>query len=190
MKFLFNGSKQLTSLETLIVQSCRSLTTLSLYCFPELQTLCHADYIMLYPSLENVERFHRLKIKHLYLENFPRITILPIWIAGAADTLETLVIKWFRNLVMLPECLTMTHLKRLHIRLCPKLVTLQNEFHRHTALEDLCIYHCRELSQKCQPKVGEYWPMIAHVKHISIGNQKWSHWLEDTHLSLLFLSLG
>ncbi|MCI76455.1 disease resistance protein, partial [Trifolium medium] len=63
---------------------------------------------------------------------------LPRWIVGAADTLETLVIENFPNLKMLLECLTtMTHLKRLHIRLYPQLLTLSNDIQRLTALEDL-----------------------------------------------------
>ncbi|MCI41941.1 disease resistance protein, partial [Trifolium medium] len=73
-------------------------------------------------------------MKHLYLREFPGLLTLPRWIVGAADTLETLVIANFPNLNMLPECLTtMTHLKKLRIRLCPQLLTLPNDIHRLTA---------------------------------------------------------
>ncbi|MCI62495.1 disease resistance protein, partial [Trifolium medium] len=47
----------------------------------------------------------------------------------------------------------MTHLKRLHIRRCPQLLTLPNDIHRLTALEDLYIYNCPALCRKCQPQI-------------------------------------
>ncbi|GAU30084.1 hypothetical protein TSUD_332530 [Trifolium subterraneum] len=115
------------------------------------------------------------KLEHLRtldLFNNRKIKRLPDSIC-ATETLETLVIEKLSNLKMLPECLTtMTHLKKLRIRLCPQLLTLPNDIHRLTALEDLHIHHCPELCQKYQPEIGEYWSMIAHIKHVSIGMQK------------------
>ncbi|XP_012569277.1 putative disease resistance protein RGA4 [Cicer arietinum] len=176
LKFLFNGTRQLTFVETLSVQSCGSLESLSLYSFPKLQTLYLADCKMLTMSLNNESPIQRMPMRHLYLEEFPGLLTLPRWIVGIADTLETLVITKFPNLKMLPKCFTaLTHLKRLDIRHCPQLSTLPNDIQRLTALEDLRIYRCRELCQKCRPQFGEYWPMIAHIKRISIGKQKLSH---------------
>ncbi|CAJ2671512.1 unnamed protein product [Trifolium pratense] len=173
LKFLFDEAHQPTFLETLIVDSCGSLESLPLYCFPKLQTLFLKDCKKLDLSLNNENPIQKLKMKHLYLREFPGHLTLPRWIVGAADTLETLEINDFPNLKMLPECLTtMTHLKRLFVRFCPQLLTLPNDIKRLTALEGLRIFNCPELCQKCQPQIGEYWPMIAHIKHIFIGKQK------------------
>jgi hypothetical protein len=123
-------------------------------------------------SLNNENPIQKLKMKRLYLREFPGLLTLPRWIVGVADTLETLVIYDFPNLEMLAECLTtLTHLKRLRIGLCPQLLTLPNDIHRLTALEELVIYECPELCRKCQPQIGEYWNMISHIKHISIESR-------------------
>ncbi|KAL5075010.1 hypothetical protein RYX36_013994 [Vicia faba] len=135
LKFFSNPAQQLTSLETLFVQSCGSLDALPLYIFPKLQTLLISNC--------------------------------------AANTLFSLVIKNLPNLTMLPEFLTtMTCLKRLHIVDCPQLLSLPTDIDRLVILEDLSIDGCPELCRKCQPRVGEYWPVISHVKHVFIGEPK------------------
>ncbi|CAJ2671808.1 unnamed protein product [Trifolium pratense] len=189
LKILFDGAHQLTFLETLIVQSCGSLESLPLYCFPKLQTLYLRDCKMLDMSLNNENPIQKLKMKHLYLTEFPRLLTLPRWIVGAADTLETLLIDDIPNLKMLPECLTtMTHLKMLGIRLCTQLLTLPIDIHSLTALEELLIYGCHELGIKCQPQIGEYWSMIAHIKHISIDNHfEGFHYLQDKVYNMMRL---
>ncbi|KAK2362602.1 putative disease resistance protein RGA3 [Trifolium repens] len=169
LTFLFDEAQQLPFLETLAVESCGSLESLPLYCFPKLQTLYLRDCKKLDMSLNNENPIQKLKLKHLHLLEFPGLLTLPRWIVGAADTLETLVIANFPNLMMLPECLTtMTRLKRLRIRHCPQLSTLPNDIKRLTALEYLHIFSCPELCRKCKPQIGEYWPMIAHIKQVHI----------------------
>ncbi|GAU30090.1 hypothetical protein TSUD_392460 [Trifolium subterraneum] len=169
LKILFDGAQQLTFLETLAVESCGSLESLPLYCFPKLQTLYLKDCKMLDLSLNNENPIQKLKMKHLYLLEFPGLLKLPRWIADVVDTLETLVIANFPNLKMLPDCLaTMTRLKRLRIRHCPQLLSLPNDIKRLTALEYLHIFSCPELCRKCMPQIGEYWPKIAHIKKIYI----------------------
>ncbi|KAL5059293.1 hypothetical protein RYX36_030897 [Vicia faba] len=86
-----------------------------------------------------------------------------------SHTLETLQVYELPHLKTLPECLTtMTRLKRLWISRCPQLSSFPSDFHCLTALEHLYIYDCPELYLKCQPKSGEYWPMIARMKITSI----------------------
>ncbi|PNX82726.1 CC-NBS-LRR disease resistance protein [Trifolium pratense] len=148
LKFLFDGAHQLTFLETLIVQSCGSLESLRLSCFPKLQTLFLSNCKKLDLSLNNKNPIQKLKMKYLYLCEFPNLKKLPDYLT------------------------TMTHLKRLHIRRCPRVLTLPNDIHRLTALEDLYIDNCPALCRKCQPQIGKYWRMIAHIKHITIGKQK------------------
>jgi Leucine-rich repeat (LRR) protein len=165
IKFLFR--EKLPSIEELYFESCRSLESLPLYLFPKLQTLFIRSCGNLNLSLNNENPTETLSMKHLYLLGFPRVSTLPGWIADAKNTLETLVISYFPNLKSLPECLTtMTCLKRLSIIDCRQLLSFPIDMHLLTALEYLYIRNCPELSQKCQPPSGEYWPMISRIKII------------------------
>ncbi|KAI5404784.1 disease resistance protein RGA2 [Lathyrus oleraceus] len=174
LKFFSIPAQQLTSLESLFVQSCGSLDSLPLYIFPKLQTLLILNCKLLNPWLNDESLItNSSSMKHLYLGDFPNALTLPHWIVGAANTLLSLVIKNLPNLTMLPEFLTtMTCLKRLHIVDCPQLSRLPTDIHRLVVLEDLSIDGCPELCRKCQPRVGEYWPVISHVKHVFIGEPK------------------
>jgi Leucine-rich repeat (LRR) protein len=168
IKFLFR--EKLPSIEELYFESCRSLESLPLYLFPKLQTLFIRSCGNLNLSLNNENPTETLTMKHLYLLGFPRVSTLPGWIADAKNTLETLVISYFPNLKSLPECLTtMTCLKRLSIIDCRQLLSFPIDMHLLTALEYLYIRNCPELSQKCQPPSGEYWPMISHINNIFVG---------------------
>ncbi|KAK7336554.1 hypothetical protein VNO77_17098 [Canavalia gladiata] len=169
LKFLFKG-EQLTFLDVLLVQSCGSLDSLPFHILPNLEALLVIRCEMLNLSLNHESPIQRLRMKFLHLEHFPRQLALPQWIQGAADTLQTLFILNFPSLKMLPEWLTtMTHLKMLHIVNCPQLLYLPSNMQRLTALEDLIIDGCPELCRKCQSQSGEYWPLIAHIKRVSIG---------------------
>ncbi|CAL5193428.1 unnamed protein product [Lathyrus oleraceus] len=167
LKLLFKQS--LPSVEELYFESCRSLECLPLSIFPKLQTLFIRDCRMLNLSLDNENSIQKLRMKHLYLYDFPKLLTLPQWIACAVDTLETFVIVNFPKLQMLPEYLsTMALLKRICIARCSQLSTLPSDLHRLTALEYLQILDCPELFRKCQPQFGEYWPMIRDIKNIWI----------------------
>ncbi|GAU17967.1 hypothetical protein TSUD_330920 [Trifolium subterraneum] len=164
---------QLPSLETLLVASCESLECLPMYIFPKLQTLSIVACKMLNFVSNKESPIQKLKLKHLILGDFRLLVALPYWITGATDTLEVLVIKNFPNLEMVPQCLTtMTRLKKLHIVLCPQLLRLPTGIRCLTNLQDLHIFRCPVLCRKFQPQSGECWPMIAHVKHVSIGKKK------------------
>ncbi|KAI5427134.1 hypothetical protein KIW84_032524 [Lathyrus oleraceus] len=133
------------------------------------KTLFIRDCRMLNLSLDNENSIQKLRMKHLYLYDFPKLLTLPQWIACAVDTLETFVIVNFPKLQMLPEYLsTMALLKRICIARCSQLSTLPSDLHRLTALEYLQILDCPELFRKCQPQFGEYWPMIRDIKNIWI----------------------
>ncbi|XP_027339240.1 putative disease resistance protein RGA3 [Abrus precatorius] len=173
LKFLFRGVAELPSLQTLFVQSCGSLESLPLYILPKLEVLLVIRCEMLKLPLNYETPIQKLRMKFLHLEHFPRQMTLPDWIQGASDTLKTLIIFDFPSLKMLPEWLTrMTHLKTLHIVNCPQLMCLPSDMHHLTALEDLTIDGCPELCRKCQPQSGEYWPLIAHIKHVSIADPR------------------
>ncbi|XP_058742415.1 putative disease resistance RPP13-like protein 3 [Vicia villosa] len=168
LKFLFEHP--LPSVEKLHCISCESLESLPLNTFPKLQTLYIHGCQMLNLSLENENSIQKLRMKHLYLIDFPKLLTLPQWIVCAGDTLETFYIIKFPNLQMLPEYLTtMTRLKRIGIISCSQLLSLPTSGWDHlTVLDDLFICECPELYQKCQPHSGEYWPMIRHIKNLHI----------------------
>ncbi|XP_027352920.1 putative disease resistance protein RGA1 [Abrus precatorius] len=172
LNFLFRGV-QLPSLEILLVQSCGSLESLPFYILPELEVLLVMRCDKLNLSLTYETPIQKLRMKFLHLEHFPRQMTLPEWIQGATGTLQTLLILDFPNLKMLPEWLTrMARLKTLHIVNCPQLLYLPSDMPHLTALEDLTIDGCPELCQKCQPHSVEYWPLIAHIKHVSIADPR------------------
>ncbi|KAI5435282.1 hypothetical protein KIW84_021918, partial [Lathyrus oleraceus] len=153
MKFLFNDTQQLTSIETLIVESCGSLESLPLFIFPKLQTLVVSECQMVNLSLCNEIPIQKLMMNHLYIARFTGFLTIPSWIEGVVDTLETLQISGLPDLMTLPECLTtMTRLKRLWISGCPKLASLPRDFHHLTTLKHLYLYDCPELYLKCQPE--------------------------------------
>ncbi|CAK8543200.1 unnamed protein product [Lathyrus sativus] len=173
LKFLFK--QPLPSVEELYVGSCGSLECLPLYIFPKLKTLSIRDCQMLNLSLDNENSIQNLRMKHLYLFDFPKLLKLPRWIVFAVDTLETFAIVNFPNLQKLPEYLSsLTRLKRIFISFCSQLSTLPSHLHRLTALEDLRIFDCPELYRKYQPYSGEYWPMICNIKtiHIEEGDEE------------------
>ncbi|PQQ17853.1 disease resistance protein RGA2 [Prunus yedoensis var. nudiflora] len=92
----------------------------------------------------------------------------PEWFQGAANTLQVLIIGWCENLEALPEWLTScTSLRKLVLHSCPKLSSLPEEMHSLTSLRELVIDDCHELERRCQRDIGEDWPKISHVPHVS-----------------------
>jgi len=164
------GEVQFASLEALIVRSCGSLTSLPLCSLSELEALFVIDceILRLPENLQNSMKTWRMRFLHL--ENFPRLQTLPKWIEDAAETLQTLIIINVPTLEELPESLTrMTRLKMLHIADCRLLHYLPSGIQHLSALEALTIDGCPKLCQKYQPHSGECWPMISHIKRVSIG---------------------
>jgi Leucine-rich repeat (LRR) protein len=174
LEFLFDGV-QLPSLETLIVRSCGSLKSLPFYILPELEALLVIDCrsLNLFQPEPHICHYQmgRCKMTFLHLENkIPWLSNLPAWIEEAVETLQTLILINLDSLRKLPECLTkMSCLKKLHIAGCSALYDLPSGMQHLTSLEDLTIDGCPKLCRKCKRPSGEYWPMISHIKRVSIG---------------------
>jgi len=80
-----------------------------------------------------------------------------------------LIIENCDNIETLPDWFTtMTDLKTLSITSCLSLVSLPDNIHHLTALETFRIEGCHDLCEKYQPRVGEFWPKISHIKNIYI----------------------
>ncbi|CAK8543233.1 unnamed protein product [Lathyrus sativus] len=169
------GEVQLASLEVLTFYRCGSLVSLPLCSFSKLEALQVTDCKRLQLRLpENPQsKTKRWRMKYLRLENFPELHTLPEWIERAAETLQTLIIINIPMLWKLPDCLTrMTCLKGLCIARCPLLDSFPSGMQHLTFLEALTIDGCPKLCRKCQPHYGEYWPMISHIKRVSIGEEE------------------
>ncbi|MCH92163.1 hypothetical protein A2U01_0013098 [Trifolium medium] len=143
--------------------------------FPNLETLYISDCKNLNLSADNDIPIQTLRMKYLHLEGFLELFTLPKWIEGAIDTLETLIVVNCPNLNMLSYFLiSMSHLKRLYIHDCPllKMILLPSYNDHFTALEDLRIDGCPDLCRHYQQHCGEYWPTIAHIKSVFIGEPR------------------
>ncbi|MCH90284.1 putative disease resistance protein RGA3-like, partial [Trifolium medium] len=165
------GEVQLASLEALIVRSCGSLTSLPFCNLSQLEALLVIDCMKLELRVpENLQNtIKRWRMSFLHVENFPGLQ----WIEGAAETLQTLIIINIPMLWKFPDCLTkMTRRKMLHVADCPLLDCLPSGIQCLTALDTLTIDGCPKLCRKCKPHSGEYWPVISHIKRVSIGEPK------------------
>ncbi|XP_021803429.1 putative disease resistance protein RGA4 [Prunus avium] len=109
-----------------------------------------------------------LRLHKLDIFNLPRMVALPEWLQGAANTLQLLAIHECENLEALPEWLaSFTSLRKLVLDSCPKLSSLPEGMRSLTSLRELVIDDCLELERRCQRDIGEDWPKISHVPHVS-----------------------
>ncbi|KAK7251523.1 hypothetical protein RIF29_34799 [Crotalaria pallida] len=167
---LFQG-KKLSTLKGLSVSCCGSLQSLPLDAehFPQLETLevHHCENLIL--SKGHEDQNSNLKLRLITFSSLPQMVMLPYWVVGSANTLQSLIIANC-ELIALPNWLsTLNILKTLIIMYCPRLVSLLEAIHTLPALEHLKIHGCPELCRKYKPQVGEYWSKISHIKHIDIG---------------------
>ncbi|VVA38735.1 PREDICTED: disease resistance [Prunus dulcis] len=148
-KFLLVLHKSyLTSLRTLLIGNCEQL------------------------DLGNVNyQGTPLRLQKLSIINLPRMVALPEWFQGAANTLQVLVIGMCENLEALPDWLaSFTSLTKLVIDQCQKLLSLPEGMRSLTSLKELVVDDCPELERRCQCNIGEDWPKISHVPHVSLSS--------------------
>ncbi|XP_062006430.1 disease resistance protein RGA2-like [Rosa rugosa] len=170
--FQDNGVGCLKSLRLLAIVNCGNLISLprEMNYLSALRTLILADC----EQLDLVTQHYKaipLRLEKLAIDGLPRITELPEWFRGAANTLQYLWIEDCSNLGSLPGWLTdLTSLKKLVLKRCPKLLSLPEGMDRLTALRDLKIVGCPELQRRCERDTGEDWPKIARIPNIYISN--------------------
>ncbi|XP_021829590.1 disease resistance protein RGA2-like [Prunus avium] len=170
--FSENGVGCLKSLQFLSIVKYSNLT--SLPC--EMSYLASLRTLVLHKceqlDLANVNyQGTPLRLQKLFIQDVPGMVALPEWFQGAANTLQFLLIETCENLEALPEWLaSFTSLTKLIILECPKLSTLPEGMCSLTSLRELVIDDCPELERGCQSDIGEDWPKISHVPHVSL------HW--------------
>ncbi|KAM5558795.1 disease resistance protein RGA2-like [Rosa sericea] len=170
--FQDNGVGCLKSLRFLAIVNCGNLTSLP----REMSYLAALRTLMIggCEQLDLVSQHYQaipLRLEKLVIYALPRITELPEWFRGAANTLQHLYIENCSNLGSLPGWLTdLTSLKKLVLTGCPKLVSLPEGMDRLTALRDLKIEDCPKLQRRCKRDTGEDWPKIARIPNLSISD--------------------
>ncbi|KAL6272941.1 hypothetical protein ACE6H2_023633 [Prunus campanulata] len=167
--FTENGLGCLKSLRFLSIAECSNLTSLprETSYLASLRTLVLWNCEQL--DLGNVNyQGTPLRLQKLFIINSPRMVALPEWFQRAANTLQLLDIGTCENLEALPEWLaSFTSLTKLIISSCQKLSSLPEGMRSLTSLREFVIDDCPELERRCQCDIGEDWPKISHVPHVS-----------------------
>ncbi|XP_021805769.1 putative disease resistance protein RGA4 [Prunus avium] len=167
--FAENGVGCLKSLRFLCIYGCSNLTSLprETSYLASLRTLYIAQCKQL--DLGNVNyQGTPLRLQKLFIRNVPLMVALPEWFEGAANTLQFLCINKCENLEALPEWFaSFTSLTKLVLYSCQKLSSLPEGMGSLTSLRELVIHDCSDLERRCQRDIGEDWPKISHVPHVS-----------------------
>uniref|UniRef100_A0A7N2N6D1 Uncharacterized protein n=1 Tax=Quercus lobata TaxID=97700 RepID=A0A7N2N6D1_QUELO len=113
------------------------------------------------------------QLQELQLEKINDLESLPEKGLRNLVSLQKLTIESCNGLVSLPWIGSLTSLQILQIDKCPNLTLLPQEIGNLTSLEMLIISYCPFLGQRCKRKIGEDWPIIAHVPIVEKTNAKW-----------------
>ncbi|PWA57014.1 Disease resistance protein [Artemisia annua] len=81
-------------------------------------------------------------------------------------SLQELYIRDCSSLVSLPS--NFPKLRSLKIEGCKNLRSLPDEIQSFKALNHITIKYCEILRRRCEKEIGERWPKISHIPHLSI----------------------
>uniref|UniRef100_M1BFQ3 NBS-LRR resistance protein RGH1 n=2 Tax=Solanum tuberosum TaxID=4113 RepID=M1BFQ3_SOLTU len=165
--------KSLVSLQSLSIQSCRNLVSLST-CLTHLSSLEHlwidncpqldlsSDEAMQFQAPGNLSTFIVLRLD--------KLTTLPVWLQHFSGTLKSINIRICPNFATIPEWIGgLISLNQLRIHGSPMLTSLPEGMRSLAALQMLIVIRGSSiLKQRCQEEVGEDWPKIAHIPRVYI----------------------
>lgn len=205
LESVMEETESLTALRTLVIEKCPRLLSLPKH-LPALENLIISNCESLDLRIWNGEKedhtqgFGNLRILVIWI--LPKLETLPRWLlrGPASNTLHHLQILGCQNfralseeeeplnltsletlmIVNCPQFSSLlegvnhhfTALRQLDIMHCPELSVLPEEMHNLPALSQLRIEGCPELVERCQPGMGEDWNKIAHIVDIFLDGKK------------------
>nr|XP_048330707.1 putative disease resistance protein RGA3 [Ziziphus jujuba var. spinosa] len=175
LQHLPDGLKRLTSLEKLEIEKCSMLQSLS----PGLHHLISLQHLQIrdceeleMPNDDGSDAIlwqHLQSLSVLCLIKLPKLVALPQGLQHLT-TLQEITIYGCENLEsVLGNISNLKLLKKLDIRNCPNLKLLPEGIDCLASLEILEIEGCPILLERCQENMGDYWPMISHIKQIKLS---------------------
>ncbi|KAK9997549.1 hypothetical protein SO802_022235 [Lithocarpus litseifolius] len=157
---------ELCFLTTLRIENCSNITHLpegSLNCLKSLEIGGYCEELDVFPSLNFIQHSHTT-LESLRLIGWAKLNSLPGEIQHFT-ALETLFINGFGEIETLPEWLgNLSSLKKLGISNCNTLMYLPTT--RLLKLEELHIFYCSKLKERCAKGSGAEWLKIAHIPKI------------------------
>ncbi|KAK7319315.1 hypothetical protein RJT34_04034 [Clitoria ternatea] len=110
---------------------------------------------------------YSLKLEQFSIDKLPKLTALPMWLRRSS-TLRYMGLSECPSLTKLPEWLpNLTSLETLLIGDCPNL-TLPQHMDRLHNLQNLKIYGCPQLVERCKQNTGPDWSKIAHIPNVEL----------------------
>nr|AGT75396.1 CC-NBS-LRR disease resistance protein [Cicer arietinum] len=112
---------------------------------------------------------YSLKLERFSIDKLPNLAALPGWLRQSDKTLRYLGLSECSSLMALPEWLVnMTSLETLLIADCPNL-TLPQQIDCLQNLQNLKIYGCPQLVERCNQNTGPDWCKIAHIPNVEVS---------------------
>ncbi|KAF7850697.1 hypothetical protein BT93_L5098 [Corymbia citriodora subsp. variegata] len=177
LQVLFEGTCRLTRLRKLEIYDCGRQISLPFAELIALECFVIGD-VKLMLNQENKSNFP-LNLRVLTISKSEQVMELLQCLDKSICNLESFSVYDCPGFTAIPEWLSHhTHLKLIRLVRCPNLSSMLQGIESLTALKELCIEHCGELSKRCRPTIGKDWPKIAHIPRIKHDLLK-VQWMED-----------
>ncbi|XP_029153143.1 putative disease resistance protein RGA1 isoform X1 [Arachis hypogaea] len=168
------GFKTFSSLQILILWNCENLTFLP----HDLRHLTALKRLSIEACLEvthfgdeaeqEIDDDYSLKLEQFSINQLPELLALPNWLRRCSKTLRYLGLSQCQSLTAFPEWFPiLTSLETLLIADCPKLTLPHNMDNVHN-LQNLKIFGCPQLVERCKRDIGPDWCKISHIPNIEL----------------------
>ncbi|KAK4836879.1 hypothetical protein QYF36_000986 [Acer negundo] len=178
---LFEDIGCLQSLRTLIIGDCPKIVCLP----PSVKDLSSLENLMFSDRETNAKWFLKMDmpvlqsikphLRMLCIDGLPEFNEFPQWLLQcSANTLQWLAIKNCPNLEGLPSepLQILKSLEVLEISKCPKFSSFPEDMQGLTAMRELKVRDCPDLSKRCKWDTGEDWPKINHIPRIELDGKE------------------
>ncbi|GMN60780.1 hypothetical protein TIFTF001_029866 [Ficus carica] len=171
--FPANGIECLTSLRTLIITSCESLTSLSndiIKSLTALETLVVYNCEKLVLTEGNDNEVAKLSLRTVMFVQLPMVAALPQWLEACETTLQHLRIWHCPHLTKLPKLtLRPSSVEKIEIMECPKLASLPDGMDGLASLGKLAVSGCPKLwriTLLTNPRPSTIFPYESYVSEL------------------------